>query len=351
MRTMGFFPLLLTATFLCVPSSGDQFTSVSRADRFLSLFSVIRFKNSMCSGSSGLSGTCYTYKSCVNNGGTSSGSCADGFGTCCVTQLACGSRTANNCTYIESPNYPDFFNEARTCVQTISLNADACQVRLDVTEVNLVGPDSKGNCNNDVLKFSQDIKWTQVCGITQNTHFYLDVDPTVSGTLDFTFTTDGTSYNRRWRMKVSQICCDQLSMAPMGCGQYFTSTTGSITGWNSQGNPDFYLSGQNYAICLRQELNTCSTTYLETTPSGESFYPFCGDTLEWPGVHDPASTTNRDQTCLPVGLTGSPLIAPITIQQQGPHYFYFVTKDTANEHTLTDKLIGNINIAYTQNAC
>ncbi|XP_068232505.1 uncharacterized protein [Palaemon carinicauda] len=347
MKLTGVFPLMLTVVSLWTISSAEQFTSLSRADRFLSLFSIIRFKNSMCSASNGLTGVCYTQNTCVKNGGTSSGSCADGFGTCCVTQIGCGGRTSNNCTYIESPNYPSFFNEARTCVHTISLQSDACQVRLDVTEVNLVGPDTTGNCNNDVLRFSQDIKWTQVCGITTNTHFYLDVDPSSSSTLDFTFTTDGTSYDRRWRIRVCQICCDQISMAPMGCGQYFTSTTGTITGWNSQGNPNTYLSGQNYAICIRQEINKCSTTYFENSPLAVSFYPICGDTLEWPGTRLPAYS-ELDASCSPGGMAvpQNPTM-PFTITQQGTHQFYFVTTDTGNDHSG----VGNIDMQYTQNDC
>ncbi|KAK7082951.1 hypothetical protein SK128_013326 [Halocaridina rubra] len=153
---------------------------------------------------------------------------------------------------------------------------------MDVTDVRLAAPTANGFCDNDRLTFSQDTKWTQVCGITEDTHFYLDVDPAASSTLDFTFVTDSTNFDRRWRIKVSQICCDQISMAPSGCGQYFTSTTGTIKGWNSQpAEPaNTYLAGQNYAICMRKEINRCSTTYLDRGTN--IFFPVCGDTLEWP---------------------------------------------------------------------
>lgn len=54
--------------------------------RPVSLFSVVRFKNTACTGSSGDSGTCYAKHSCLLNGGSLEGTCAGGFGSCCVSK-------------------------------------------------------------------------------------------------------------------------------------------------------------------------------------------------------------------------------------------------------------------------
>ena len=53
----------------------------------LSLFSVVRFANTQCYGSNGYNGTCLTSAECSQNGGTSSGSCASGFGVCCTGKI------------------------------------------------------------------------------------------------------------------------------------------------------------------------------------------------------------------------------------------------------------------------
>ncbi len=56
----------------------DNFLSV------LSLFTIVRFRNDVCSASSGVNGTCYSSNDCSNLGGSGSGSCASGFGVCCI---------------------------------------------------------------------------------------------------------------------------------------------------------------------------------------------------------------------------------------------------------------------------
>ena len=49
------------------------------------LISIFRFPNDMCEVSGGTkNGTCYTAEECSDKGGKSDGSCADGYGVCCV---------------------------------------------------------------------------------------------------------------------------------------------------------------------------------------------------------------------------------------------------------------------------
>ena len=56
----------------------------------LSLFSIVRFPNSACTGTNSYNGTCLTTSECSSYGGTASGSCASGFGVCCIgNKLSC----------------------------------------------------------------------------------------------------------------------------------------------------------------------------------------------------------------------------------------------------------------------
>ena len=48
------------------------------------LFSVVQFPNDACSTGSGLTGTCVTSSECNTRAGTADGSCASGFGVCCL---------------------------------------------------------------------------------------------------------------------------------------------------------------------------------------------------------------------------------------------------------------------------
>lgn len=73
-------------------------TSVSNEQRFLNVFNVIQFDNSICmstkSGFSDISGICYPDYQCSQMGGIVIDYCADGMGACCICEynflyLAC----------------------------------------------------------------------------------------------------------------------------------------------------------------------------------------------------------------------------------------------------------------------
>ena len=68
-----------------------------------SLFSVVQFPNEECTStsSSTTTGTCYTSSECTSRSGSASGTCAAGFGVCCVSSTStCGSTVSTNITYI-----------------------------------------------------------------------------------------------------------------------------------------------------------------------------------------------------------------------------------------------------------
>ena len=51
----------------------------------VAIFQVVKFPNVPCEVSGGnKNGTCYTSEECSDRGGVSDGSCADGYGVCCV---------------------------------------------------------------------------------------------------------------------------------------------------------------------------------------------------------------------------------------------------------------------------
>ncbi len=50
--------------------------------------SNFRFTNGPCEGSGNRNGTCYTSQECESKGGTDGGSCASGFGVCCISKYS-----------------------------------------------------------------------------------------------------------------------------------------------------------------------------------------------------------------------------------------------------------------------
>ena len=100
-----------------------------------SLFSVVQFPNDDCtsSSSSTTTGTCYTSSECSSRSGSSDGSCAAGFGVCCVISTStCGATVSSNNTYIRNPGYPSSYTPTSTgsCTVTVKkMSADICQLR------------------------------------------------------------------------------------------------------------------------------------------------------------------------------------------------------------------------------
>ena len=101
----------------------------------MSLFSIVQFPNEECTSSTSTTttGTCYTASECTSRSGSASGTCASGFGVCCViTTSTCGATLSANITYIRNPGYPSSFTPTSTgtCTTTIRKVSDnICQLR------------------------------------------------------------------------------------------------------------------------------------------------------------------------------------------------------------------------------
>ncbi len=107
---------------------------------------ICRFANDACGGTNNMNGTCYTEAECSSRGGTNGGTCASGFGVCCLSMtlkifsnkvnynsmlnpnfavtLNCGGMTNENCTYFNSETI-----QAGSCKATVCpCNDNICQV-------------------------------------------------------------------------------------------------------------------------------------------------------------------------------------------------------------------------------
>ena len=115
---------------------------------------MVQFPNDDCtsSSSSTTTGTCYASSECASRSGTASGSCAAGFGVCCVISTStCGATVSTNNTYIRNPGYPSSYTPTSTgtCTTKISkVSSDICQLRLDFQTVELGQTASSGVCTD-----------------------------------------------------------------------------------------------------------------------------------------------------------------------------------------------------------
>ena len=144
-----------------------------------SLFSIVQFPNQQCTASSSSTtyGTCFTSSECSSKGGGSDGSCAAGFGVCCViSSSTCGSTISTNTTYIRNPGYPSSYtvSSAGTCKYTINkVSDDICQLRLDFqTFSGMVTGSDAGDCYDSFAAAGQTGKNppSNICGTNTDYH-------------------------------------------------------------------------------------------------------------------------------------------------------------------------------------
>ncbi|XP_015836244.2 uncharacterized protein LOC658432 [Tribolium castaneum] len=282
-------------------------------NKFLSLFQIVQFENSECQSSSTFGdylGTCYHETECSALNGTNLGDCADGYGVCCVFRNTCGTSSNRNCTYFESPGYPDYdppgsmvlppssstmpppitpdprfpitggttrqSDTTMECTINIyKLSDNVQQMRLDFIDLELRGP-VNGTCSTESLVIQgQNINTVpEICGYNTGQHVYVDVS-TLTGPLQLSVLSS-TGERKRYNIRICQIAndCSQSS----NCLQYYTGVTGMISSFNydqaainNRSQPG-YFNNLNYAICIRKEAGFCSITYTNM-PNGLE-YPF-----------------------------------------------------------------------------
>lgn len=283
-----------------------------RAKKALSVFTVVKFPNTVCvSSTSGRNGTCYTASECAAKGGSSSGSCASSFGTCCIFEKSCGGGSiAENCTYFTSSK----LTTGSSCSLTIcKCSSDVCQLRLDfetfvlnnpVTAIAVtVGPAAAsgtanriGNCDTDSFTITTPGGKAPplICGTNTGQHMYVPASDQCN-ILNGNIGSASTATTSSFTIKVTQVECTSKRAAPSGCTQYFTGDSGTIETYNYNSAAGVLLANQDYSMCIRTERTYCAICYYST-----SFK------VSVPGATAIGGTLGVDTNC---GAEGSTLIA------------------------------------------
>ncbi|XP_004524132.1 uncharacterized protein LOC101453132 [Ceratitis capitata] len=255
----------------------------SKSKGFLSLFEVIKFKNTKCSVAMeeidirvrALEGVCYHEFECKSLGGIPTEPCADGVGVCCVFLTGCGATTKQSVVYFESPNYPNPVHDMLICVLIINLRDNVQQLRLDFIMFEINRP-TDGDCVDDQFVVSgQNINFVVpiLCGINTGQHIYVDVSNSFERKIYISFITKMAVGQRTFNIKIIQLESD---LAPEGCLQFYTEIEGVVKSFNYDTDGAFvnnagatYFNNLNYAICLQRSKDMCAVTYTAVQNGGE----------------------------------------------------------------------------------
>eukprot|EP00095_Tigriopus_kingsejongensis_P007868 maker-scaffold127_size327531-snap-gene-0.7 protein:Tk07868 transcript:maker-scaffold127_size327531-snap-gene-0.7-mRNA-1 annotation:"PREDICTED: uncharacterized protein LOC101744434" len=274
------FWLLVVILFNFVPLStlAQKNGTNTREEKLLPLFQIVTFPNDNCAGSTSRNGTCYTSEECSSKGGSSSGSCASGYGICCVFSLGCGSTSSENCTYLTQTSS----TTTASCVYNIcKCSSDICRIRFDFTTFSIAGPytgttgviniqdgGALGDCLTDQFSITNPsgAGTPVICGFNTGQHMIVDAS---DGCHKASFSLgSSSSVTRSWDVKVTQFTCNQDLGGPSDCLQYFTGISGTISSFNfptaSTTVPATatHLSNQCYDMCIRRASGYCSICYV-----------------------------------------------------------------------------------------
>lgn len=250
----------------------------SQRDPKLSIFQVVKFANSECSGGS-RNGTCFTRAECDNLGGTSSSSCADGFGVCCLVVLTTGQTSSVNNTYLTLSD-TDVTTAGSYTYTICPCSDDICRIKFDFIDFTLEGPISGvgtvvmagaqvevnlnniGTCDSDSFQIISPSGRSSplICGENANQHMFLDGLDSQCQTVNLGLGATST-VTRNLNIRVTQYRCGEESGGPPGCLQYYENISGKIRSFNmpdaSPGtvmtyNYATHLVNQQYKICMRR---------------------------------------------------------------------------------------------------
>merc|ERR1711971_133133 len=256
--------------------------------KVLPVFQVIKFPNDICTGAT-RNGTCYTAEECSSKGGASDGSCASGFGVCCIFTLACGGSASENQTYLVQASVTTLTSPCKYTICPVATNI--CRIRFDFTTMvlanavtgstvaatatttsSLAGP-LLGDCIDDQFSISGGtVRGSPtICGTNTGYHMIVDADPTGNTCHTALFNIGGTTATTRsWDILVTHYSCgDTDSSGWPGCLQYYTATANTIQnfGFPTTGAVTAqvtHLSNQHYDICIRRASGSCYICYSPT---------------------------------------------------------------------------------------
>merc|ERR1719400_646771 len=289
---------LLTLVIVCVAEpnveetiTSDTVTTQTREGKVLPVFQVIKFPNDVCAGAT-RNGTCYTAEECSNKGGASDGSCASGFGVCCVFTLSCGGSASENQTYLIQASVTTLTSPCKYTICPVA--TDICRIRFDFTTMVLAGAVAGtvtaaatavgaagilngpliGDCVDDQFSISGGLGRGSptICGTNTGYHMIVDADRTGNTCHTALFNIGGTTAtSRSWNVLVTHYACgDYDSSGWPGCLQYYTATANNFANF---GFPPTitavtagvtHLTNQHYDICIRRASGYCYICYSPT---------------------------------------------------------------------------------------
>jgi len=292
-KQLALLAIFATAVYAEEPSD--------KAKKAIGIFNIVKFNNDVCDTGNNMNGTCFTAEECADRNGVASGSCADGYGVCCVITLTCGATTRTNCTYLSQEMSTDPATDSDTS-QACSYNIcpvsnNVRRIRLEMATMVIGAPwapaldggagaevaagqdaddstlrgNAVGKCKTDqfVATAGAGSSSPVICGTNSGQHMVLDTDGTNCVSAVFTFGVGG-AVQRSYRIHVIQFDQNHDMGGPAGCLQYYTGDMGTVNSFNWQGfaagSNSVHLANHDYDVCIRKRIDACRICWSPVAP-------------------------------------------------------------------------------------
>ncbi len=161
-------------------------------------------------------GTCLTSVECANQGGTASGTCASGFGVCCIFAVSTsGSSITQSCSDIQNPGFPTALTATNALSYTVNkCTCEVCYFRLDFETFSTMGTGDTeetngGDCTDQfTITTNTGQAIPTICGENAGQHVYVDVGNNCGDTATLNFAFGAATTSTTFDIKVSQITCN-----------------------------------------------------------------------------------------------------------------------------------------------
>ncbi|CAG7719876.1 unnamed protein product, partial [Allacma fusca] len=237
------------------------------------------------------SGVCVaSNRACTRLNGTESGTCAMGYGICCLVTLNCATSpevVKANGTHLVNPSN---LKNQTSCEFQLPRPPGVCQVRLDFNNFNTSLGDQPfvGDCQTDTFNIvgADNTKYLgPLCGNLTGQHVYLDYGN--SNTISL-FNYISQAMGQTWDIKVTYIKCDSPDKAPPGCLQYYTDPSGTVKSFNFNGMQQ--LNNEDYTVCIKSQPGMTKITWNSCGGLNDFFITGTGAIAPPPGTDFPPIT-------------------------------------------------------------
>jgi len=117
------------------------------------------------------------------------------------------------------------------------------------------------------------IGFDSFCGTLSGQHIYIHNsynlnDEVIPDAATIIIKIGSDTFDRRWKIKTSQIECNNPNEPDEGCLQWFTGAAGRIQSFNNLGNNPILIENLLYNICIRVEEGFCGMSVSQTRNNG-----------------------------------------------------------------------------------